>query len=187
MFTSVINGITLTFETNGCVFSPSAVDRGTLAMLSQARIEPDEKLLDLGCGYGAVGIYAAKLIGEENVWMSDIDENCVELAKINAARNGVGGISVIQSDGFTGLDEKDYTLILSNPPYQSDFSLAKHFIVKGFNRLALGGEMMMVTKRLEWYRNKFTAIFGGVRVREVDGYYVFTAQKRNKDYAKSVR
>ncbi|NCU26429.1 methyltransferase, partial [Candidatus Nomurabacteria bacterium] len=76
-----------------------------------------------------------------------------------------------------------YTLILSNPPYHTDFSVAKHFIEKGFNRLVLGGRMVMVTKRRDWYRNKFIAVFGGVSIREKDGYFVFAAEKRSSSYA----
>lgn len=47
----------------------------------------------------------------------------------------------------------------------------------------MGGCLVMVVKRLPWYRNKLTAVFGGVRVREVDGYYVLTAQRRALHYA----
>ena len=60
MFTETINDIKLTFDTTGDVFSPLGVDKGTLAMLSLAEINSSDKLLDLGCGYGVVGIYAAK-------------------------------------------------------------------------------------------------------------------------------
>ena len=101
----------------------------------------------------------------------------------NARLNGVPGVRVLLSDGLRGIDDAGYTLILSNPPYHTDFSVARHFIEKGFNRLALGGRMMLVTKRREWYRNKLIAIFGGVQVQEVDGYFVMTAEKRGRDYA----
>lgn len=72
---------------------------------------------------------------------------------------------------------------LSNPPYHTDFRVAKHFIEKGFNRLAIGGKMVMVTKRRDWYKRKLIAIFGGVQIREVDGYYVFLSEKRSAVYA----
>lgn len=185
MFTETINGVRLVFETSGDVFSPCGVDRGTLAMLQAARMTAGDKLLDLGCGYGAVGIYAAKLIGGRNVVMSDSDENCAGLARTNAALNGVGEIKIIVSDAFTKIDDMNFTLILSNPPYHADFSTPKRFIEKGFNRLAIGGRMYMVTKRMDWYKNKLTAIFGGVSVTRTDGYCVFCAEKRSARYANS--
>ena len=178
-----INGIDLTFETTDTLFSPRAVDKGTIAMLSAAAFSAADKALDLGCGYGVVGIYAAKLIGEQNVVMSDVDAACLELSRRNAAQNGVGGIRIYRSDGFADIPESGFTLILINPPYQVDFSVPKHFIEKGFNRLKIGGRMMMVTKRRLWYKNKLIAIFGGVIINEIDGYYVFCAEKRGPRYA----
>jgi 16S rRNA (guanine1207-N2)-methyltransferase len=78
-------------------------------------------------------------------------------------------------------------MILSNPPYHTDFSVAKMFIEKGFNRLSIGGRMYMVTKRKEWYRNKLKSIFGGVRIWELNGYFVFMSIKKSRTYAKSQR
>lgn len=171
--------------TNSEVFSPKAVDTGTLAMLEQVDFTLQDKVLDLGCGCGIVGIVAAKLIGGENVFMCDISENAVALSKENALLNGIENISILQSDGLSQLAEKDFTLILSNPPYHTDFSVAKHFIEKGFNRLAVGGKLLMVTKRRDWYKNKIISIFGGVKIVEQDGYFVFIAEKRSADYANS--
>lgn len=183
LITAECGGQRLTLETRPGLFSPERADRGTLAMLSCARFEPGMRVLDLGCGCGLVGICAARICGEANVILSDIDPLAAEVARRNAARNGVGGVKVVVSDGFSRLDEAGFDLILSNPPYQSDFSVAKAFIEKGFNRLKLGGRMLMVTKRREWYRNKLVAIFGGVRIHEIDGYFVFEAQKRDARYA----
>lgn len=183
MFTETINGIPLTFETSSALFSPSCVDKGTISMLSAVAFSQSDKVLDLGCGYGVVGIYAAKLIGAQNVVMSDIDEKSIELSIKNVKINEVSGIKLILSDGFRNIEEKDFSLILSNPPYHTDFSVPKHFIEKGFNRLKIGGKMFMVTKRKEWYKNKLIAIFGGTKIYEVDGYFVFCAEKRSLQYA----
>ncbi len=183
MIESQIKGITLRFETQQGLFSPNAVDKGTLAMLSCVDFTQSDKVLDLGCGYGVVGILAAKLIGEDRVVMSDNDERAVACAKRNAVLNDVPGIRTYLSDGVRDMDEKDFTLILSNPPYHEDFSVAKAFIEKGFNRLAMNGRLFMVTKREVWYRNKLTAIFGGVRVFRIEDYFVFMAEKRGMTYA----
>jgi 16S rRNA (guanine1207-N2)-methyltransferase len=184
MFTTAINGVEMTFETADTVFSPLGADKGTLAMLSAVSLSPSDRLLDLGCGYGIVGIYAAKIIGGQNVAMSDIDPKCVGLSARNAETNGVGGAKVILSDGFDGIRDTGFTLIMSNPPYHSDFSVPKRFIEKGFNRLQIGGKMVMVTKRKDWYKNKMAAIFGGVKISEIGGYFVFQAEKRGSRYAK---
>ena len=142
----------------------------------------------------ANAVIAAEIQGERleletgagNVVMSDVDPSAVEVARRNAVRNGVEGVNCVVSDGFRSVAEAGFDLILSNPPYQTDFSVAKAFVEKGFNRLKIGGRMLMVTKRRDWYRNKLAAIFGGVRVREIDGYFVFEAEKRQSAYANAV-
>jgi len=179
-----INGISMNFNTSPNLFSPKGLDAGTHAMLSCVSFSQADKVLDLGCGYGVVGIYAALLIGAERVTMADIDKNAVAVARENARLNDVPGIQIYQSDGFKGIDDTGYTIILSNPPYHSDFSVAKHFIEKGFNRFVMGGRLVMVTKRRDWYKNKLVSIFGGVKVKEIDGYFVFMAEKRSPSYAK---
>ncbi len=183
MITTQLFGQELYFETDNTVFSPSGIDSGTKAMLGTLTLEPGSKVLDLGCGYGVVGISIARCIGEEHVILCDISETAVALSKENALRNGLTSLDIRISNGFSAIPEDGFTLILSNPPYHTDFSVAKHFIEIGYKRLVPGGQMVMVTKRLDWYKNKLTAVFGGVRVAEIDGYYVFTAEKRAKKSA----
>jgi 16S rRNA (guanine1207-N2)-methyltransferase len=180
---AAINGVELRFRTKQSLFSPANVDKGTLAMLSRVSLGEGEKILDLGCGYGVIGIWAAKLIGPENVFMIDNDDGAVKFSRMNAELNGVGDVAVVKSDGFRDFHETGFSLVLSNPPYHSDFSVPKHFIEKGFNRLRLGGRMMMVTHRLPWYKNKLSSVFGGVRVDEDNGFFIFTAEKRSMTYA----
>ncbi len=174
----IINGIDITCETGEYYFSPNRVDRGTRLMLETVPVREGDKVLDLGCGYGVVGIYAAKRLGGEHVVMCDILEDAVALATDNLARNGITGARVLQSDGLKAVEDRDFTLIYSNPPYHTDFSVAKAFIEDGFRKLAVGGRMVMVTKRLDWYKNKLTSVFGGVKVFEAEDYFIFLSEKR---------
>jgi 16S rRNA (guanine1207-N2)-methyltransferase len=185
MIQANVAGIELQFETALTLFSPTKVDRGSLAMLSCISFEPNDKVLDLACGYGLIGIYAAKVIGAERVWMADNDPTAVECSVKNLAVNGVQGVNVVVSDGFREIQESNFTKIVCNPPYHVDFSVPKHFIEKGFNRLVLDGTMYLVTKRKTWYQNKLRSIFGGARVHELDSYLVFEAVKKSFTYADS--
>lgn len=173
-----IFGQEIVLETGNYYFSPKGIDKGTLLLLSNVQVSAEDKVLDLGCGYGVVGISIAKLIGGEHVVMSDISEEALALTNANLEHNGLCDVRVIKSNGLKEIPDKDFSLILSNPPYHTDFSVAKAFIEDGYKRLAIGGKLMMVTKRLPWYRNKITSVFGGVKVYEQDGYYVFIAEKR---------
>ena len=169
----------LCLETEETLFSPKNPDAGTIAMLSLVNLKQDDKVMDLGCGYGIVGIAAAKVIGAQNIFMVDIDRKAVETSKKNAIVNGVSDVTILCGNGVAPFKDKDFSLILSNPPYHVDFAVPKAFIESGFRALKVGGRMIMVVKRLDWYKNKLTTIFGGVRVSEIDGYYVLTAEKRN--------
>jgi 16S rRNA (guanine1207-N2)-methyltransferase len=182
VISTTIEGFPLRLETAPGLFARWGPDKGTLAMLSCVAFQPDDKVLDLGCGYGLVGIVAAKAIGPERVVMSDIDPLAIETARGNLEANGVAGVELVVSDGFDDIEDVGFTKILSNPPYHADFAVPKRFIEKGFNRLAVGGAMIMVTRRELWYRRKFEAIFGGVKVREIDGYFVFEAIKKSTQY-----
>ena len=183
MFCTTINGVDLRFETAPGLFSPDALDAGTAAMLEHAGVAVDDKVLDLGCGYGPVGVYAAATGEPSRVWLTDNAPVAVDFARRNMRLNGLDGASVLLSDGFRDLREAGFTKILCIPPYHADFSVPKHMIEKGFNRLAIGGAMWMVTKRSPWYANKLRSVFGGVRVIETNGYFVFEAIRRSMSYA----
>lgn len=179
-YTVEIAGIRLELGGDPRLFSPRAADRGTLAMLSTVQVEPGQKVLDLGCGCGIVGIWAA-LSGAEAVLL-DVDARAIDCARDNASRNGASRCRFLVSDGFRQLDEAGFDWILSNPPYHTDYAVARHFIEKGFNRLKLGGRLVLVVKRPDWYRNKLRAIFGGCRDESIDGYHVLTAERRSESY-----
>jgi 16S rRNA (guanine1207-N2)-methyltransferase len=187
MFQATIGGREFRFEKAPSLFSPSGLDAGTAAMLGRAALAPTDKVLDLGCGYGAVGVYAATIVGPASVWLVDIDPVAVEYAARNLVLNGVEGATVLVSDGFEALRETGFTAILCNPPYHVDFSVPKRLIEKAFNRLAIGGRLVMVTKREVWYRNKLTSLFGGTKVYRDDDYCVFAVTKRSSSYATSRR
>jgi 16S rRNA (guanine1207-N2)-methyltransferase len=184
---ATLGGIPLRFETQSTLFSPRSVDAGTRAMIECVAFDPADKVLDLGCGYGVVGVFAAKCIGAERVFMVDNDPVAIDCARRNAQLNDVAGVTVTLSDGFDDFREVGFTKILCNPPYHADFAVPKRFILKGFNRLALGGSLWMVTRRDAWYRNKLIATFGRVAAHPVGSYVVFEATKRSSTYANAGR
>ena len=183
MIRTAIQGIDLVFKTSEGVFSSRSVDQGTLAMLGKVEFEATDKILDLGCGYGVVGILAAKIIGPAQVVMADNDPEAIRLSRENAVLNHVPDIDTCLSNGFNDITQTDFTKILVNPPFHVDFSVPKQFIHKGFNRLLIGGQFYVVTKREKWYRNKLTSIFGGVTVWPVDEYFVFMAIKKRASFS----
>ncbi|MBP5492314.1 MAG: methyltransferase [Clostridiales bacterium] len=180
-------GEEIRIKTDSSLFSPRGQDAGTRLMLSHVELKEGDKVLDLGCGVGIVGLWAARRIGGENVVLTDIDPKAVAISHENFEQNSINGATFVCGPDLSAVPDNDFTWILSNPPYHTDFSVAKAFIEKGFNRLKTGGCMVLVTKRKEWYKNKMIAIFGGVKIYEQDGYFVFISVKKSDKYAKKIR
>ena len=177
-YTVEIEGVRLHLCAADTLFSPDGLDEGTRQMLRAVEWFPGAAVLDLGCGNGVVGIYAALRVGEAGVCLGDVDTAAVACARQNAEANGVGGVCIRQSDGLDAFPGQRFDMILSNPPYHADFSVPKKFIRQSFAALRVGGRLYMVTKRRDWYENRLRATFGGVRVTEAGGYFVFVAEKR---------
>ena len=172
------NGFNYVFHTLDSLFSYKQIDMGTRQMIECIDLQPDSKVLDLGCGYGVVGIWAAHTIGAEKVIMSDVNVTALEIAAENVKANNLNEMQIVHSNGFDNIHDIDFTLIISNPPYHTDFSVAKEFVEGSYKHLQIGGLLVMVTKRFDWYRNKIQSVFGGVKWVERNGYYVFIAEKR---------
>lgn len=183
-----LNGNFFEFYTKEMLFSPKHIDKGTRLLLEELSLKKDDKVLDIGCGYGVIGIYCAKIIPPQNVFMCDISSHAICCAKKNIVVNNVKDVNVVLSDGLNKIKDNDFTIIISNPPYHTDFSVAKHFIEDSFYKLRLEGKIYLVTKRKDWYKNKLISVFGGVKILEKDGYYIFCSEKRsNKPCYKSKR
>lgn len=180
-FTVEIWGKSLRLQTAPVLFSPRQADRGTLAMLAEVSLQSADRVLDLGCGYGLVGLAAAAVIGAERICMIDIDPAAIQACRQNITLNGLEGITLICGDGPDACERQDLTWILSNPPYHTDFRIARQFIEQSFRHLAVGGKLVMVVKRLDWYRNKMISTFGGVHVVNNQDYFVLTSEKRQAD------
>ena len=185
MYEAEFNGRKIKVATKVSLFSPQGADRGTVAMLRHAGFTPEDKVLDLGCGTGIVSLAACCFgVSPANITMTDVDPDACSCSRENMEANGFDGANIVCGDALEAVTDKGYTVILSNPPYHTDFKVAKAFIEKGFNRLSLGGRMLLVTKRKDWYKNKMISVFGGVRIFEEDGYFIFVGNKRSESYAK---
>jgi len=199
VYKAVIEGKEFVFETAETVFSPAHADRGTLAMLAaalprikahtEAHAEAESagntpKILDLGCGCGIAGIFLARSFPGSEVVFTDVDPEAVALSESNASLNRASNVSFFAGDAYSAVPCRDFDFILSNPPYHTDFSVAKKFIEGAFPRLKTGGSLFMVTKRKDWYLNKLKSVFGGCRVTEDDGYFVFEAVKKSPERPK---
>jgi 16S rRNA (guanine1207-N2)-methyltransferase len=155
------------------VFSHRQVDGGARALVKSMHVEPGVMVLDLGCGSGAVGIAAA--LRQEHVRVHAIDSNprAIEAVEWAAKRNGLGNRVMAQLDcDGRSIVTGGYDLVLANPPYYSNFRIARVFVTIAHRALRPGGRLLVVTKTPQWFVEKLAAQFRDVEDREVGRYRV---------------
>lgn len=111
----------LKLTTDSGVFSKERVDYGSKVMIESIdpSIFPNEKLLDMGCGYGPVGLSLAKAYPNLTVHMVDVNERALDLARKNALENGINNVNIYMSSIYEEIKEKDFGAIISNPPIRA--------------------------------------------------------------------
>jgi len=135
---------TLRFTTDAGVFSRDGLDTGTRVML-EALPSLEGRVLDLGCGWGAVGVTLAKLYPELEIVMTDINSRAVELAGKNLKENGVHA-EVIQGDGYENVRGM-FDAIITNPPIRAGKSTIYGMFADAKRFLKDGGSLYIVIRK----------------------------------------
>lgn len=176
-----LRGFALRFVTDAGVFSKSGVDYGSRVLLDALVLAPSANVLDVGCGYGPIGLTAAKLAPEGHVTMIDINERAVELSKENARLNGIANVTVLQSDIYESVKDRRYDVILTNPPIRAGKQVVHRIFEEGYNLLNPGGKMWVVIQKKQGAPSaeaKLEALFGDVEeVTKDKGYRIFLVTK----------
>jgi 16S rRNA G1207 methylase RsmC len=144
-FTSELRGQRLTFASTWGLFSPKAVDEGTRLLLDRVEVNPGDRCLDLGCGYGAIGLTLARLAPQGTTVFVDKDTVAVEYANRNVEANGLANCEVVTSNGFDALDGRTFDLVASNLPAKVGNELLTILIADARAHLARGGRLYVVT------------------------------------------
>ncbi|MCD6576371.1 MAG: class I SAM-dependent methyltransferase [Nanoarchaeota archaeon] len=180
-FQANINGIPLTFITASGIFSPRKIDLGTLTLITYMQFRRGDKILDLGCGYGAIGIAAAKMCPSCKVTLVDINERAVECAKKNIKINNVSNATAKQSFFFSALKNEKFNVILLNPPQTAGLEVCYKLIEGAYEHLKEGGSLQMVVRKRhggQRLADKMEEIFGNIEVLgKKGGYWVYKSVK----------
>ena len=170
------DGDTIQLRTVPGVFSHRRVDAGAQALSEVAEVQSGDRILDLGCGCGVVGISLAAKAGDAHVTFVDSHVRAAMVTEHNCKANGLSDYRVLQSD--RGLDEKgQFSVFVANPPYFSNHKISELFIRTGYRALQPGGHAWVVAKTAKWHREFMAETFGNAEVIRRRGYEVVKAVK----------
>ena len=144
-FVSELRGQALRFRTTWGLFSPRAIDSGTRLLLDFVEVQPDDDCLDLGCGYGPVGLTLARLAPGGRTMLVDKDFVAVEYAQRNAELNGIENVDVLLSNAYSHIPaERRFNLIAANIPARAGNEMLEMMVAGAQHRLAPGGRLYVV-------------------------------------------
>lgn len=184
MIHAELRGEDLRFVTDAGVFSKGRIDAGTRLLIDAMPLPVGGNVLDLGCGYGPIGITVAKMCPGCHVYMVDPNERAVNLARENASLNGVTNVTIVRGAGFEPLEGTlPFQAIVTNPPYRAGKEVVYGLVRESFARLASGGTFTCVgqTKQgAKSLKSFIETVFGHVtELAKGGGYRVIHARKQS--------
>ncbi|MGG1877887.1 class I SAM-dependent methyltransferase [Paenibacillus cisolokensis] len=178
---AILRGHNFRFISDAGVFSKGGVDYGSKVLIEAMEVRPDASVLDVGCGYGPIGLAAAKLAAAGHVTMIDINSRAVELAKENASRNGITNVTVMESDLFAAVKGQQFDVILTNPPIRAGKETVFAIFEEAWHHLRDNGELWIVIQKKQGApsaKAKLESLFKKVEeVTKDKGYRIFKATK----------
>lgn len=138
----------LAFTTDAGVFSKDRIDFGSKLLIETfSHDDPQGDFLDLGCGYGPIGIALAKDHPNRHVVLTDVNERAISLTKQNVVQNSIDNVEVLQSDGFSSLVNRKFATIITNPPIRAGKKLIYSLFAKSKEHLHSTGSLWIVIQK----------------------------------------
>ena len=183
VFNETLNGFPLSFKTTWGLFSPRAIDEGTLLLLKYIEVNKDSDCLDLGCGYGPLGLTLAKLAPEGKTTLVDRDFKAIEYTQENAKINAIGNVDALLSNGFDQIRDKKFDVVVSNIPAKVGNELMTLFFYDALQQLNPGGKIYVVTINglRDYIKRTFKDMFGNYKkLKQGKNYTVSMAEMGHK-------
>ena len=170
------------FETDAGVFSKGEVDFGSRLLIDTFRApDVDGDVLDVGCGYGPVGLSIASLLPDRSIQMVDVNERALALSETNAKKNGVSNTVIYSSDALDAVETQDFAAILTNPPIRAGKETVFKIYDQACEHLVVGGELWVVIQKKQGAPStiaRLEELFGNAEiVGKSKGYYIIKSKK----------
>jgi len=177
-----VQGHPFTFQTDAGVFSRGEIDRGTELLLAALEIGRCELILDLGCGYGVIGIVAARLSEGGHVILTDVNERAIALARQNIAANGIENAEVRLGSLYEPVADMAFDHIVCNPPIRAGRGVVDRMIAEAPTHLLDGGSLWLVARTRQGadsLRRRMAEAFGSAEiVKRGSGFKVLRATRK---------
>lgn len=168
----------MSFMTDAGVFSKKMVDYGSQVLLKTLHFEKGASVLDVGCGYGPIGLTLAKVFSTKTT-LIDINSRALELAEKNAEKNGISA-TIFQSDVYEAV-EGTFDYVISNPPIRAGKSVVHEVITGAKDHLNTGGSLTIVIQKKQGApsaKKRMEEVFGNCQILKKDkGYYILESVK----------
>ncbi|MEK4439452.1 MULTISPECIES: class I SAM-dependent methyltransferase [Niallia] len=177
-----LKGNTIRFKTDNGVFSKKEVDFGSRLLIETYTLpDLDGDILDVGCGYGPIGISIAKTSPNRMVHMVDVNLRAIELAEENARQNGVENVRIYESDRLLRAKGQKFASILTNPPIRAGKKVVHDIFEQSYECLVPNGELWVVIQKKQGAPSaiaKLEEFFKEVNIVEKKkGYFIIQAKK----------
>lgn len=139
-------GRVLYFHVDQGVFAAHGLDPGTALLIESMVVRPADRVLDLGCGWGPIGIAAARAAPEGHAVLTDVNHRAVQLSRRNLRRNGLTNAEVRSGPGFAPVAGERFDLIATNPPYHIGRPEILRLLDASPDHLSPGGRLLVVGK-----------------------------------------
>jgi 16S rRNA G1207 methylase RsmC len=173
-------GHNLQFHTTWGLFSPKSIDEGSRLLLDHIEVNKDDNTLDLGCGYGPLGLTLAKLAPDGTSTLVDKDFVAVEYSKKNAQLNNINNTEIFLSNGFDQVGNTKFDLIVSNLPAKTGKELYYLYFYDALVRMNPGARFYVVTISglRKFIAKAFDEVFGNYKkLKQGKTYTVAMARK----------
>ena len=174
-------GLSYTLITDDGVFSKDELDYGSRLLLENVcESAIDGEILDLGCGYGPIGIVVKKCFPNANVTMVDVNERAIDLTRLNVQRYEMSN-EVLVSDSFSELNNRSFNHIILNPPIRAGKQVIYSMFEQAYKHLYENGSLWIVMRKNHGAKSaisKITEIFGNYEVIDKEkGFFVIKSKK----------
>jgi len=174
-----VKDVELTFITDSGVFSKKRVDFGSDLLINSIP-SITGKILDIGCGYGPIGISLSHLNPSSKITMIDINERAIDLAARNIKLNNTNNAEAVQSDGFTNVTG-NFDVIVCNPPIRTGKKVIYPLFEQSIDYLKENGSIYIVIQKKQGAKSalsKLESIYGNCEVINKDaGYWILKSTK----------